>query len=298
MPVLRMIANPWRSDVAIISITFADGKPRPAEEMMRIVSGVVAETFQRPPSVTAADDVPSAVLKSDEKTICLSPDGGGGGGGGGAFTVTLDDPIWPPADALIVAVPAVPAVTMPELDTVATPSLVVIHANVTPLMGVPAESRATADSCAVPCGSSVTELGVTTIDAITGAVGGGGTTGAVTVTFDEALRPPAVAVTTEVPAATPVTLPVLETVATWASLLDQVNVTPLIIVPTESRATAVSCRLLSRGTVIEVGLTATEAITGIGAGGGSVPPACTSIITHAAAALLGVLAKTVVRPIR
>ena len=85
-----------------------------------------------------------------------------------------------------------------------------------------------------------------------------------TVTLAVPLRPSLVAVIVAVPAATPVTRPAPETVATWALSVVQVTVRPLSGWPAASLGVAVSCTVLPAATVAVAGATSTEA-TGAGA---------------------------------
>src|SRR5437773_394705 len=81
----------------------------------------------------------------------------------------------------------------------------------------------------------------------------------VTVTAAVALLPSLAAVTVAVPAATPVTRPLADTVATPA--LELVHVTARLVnaFPTESLGVAVSCTLCPATTLAEAGLRATDA---------------------------------------
>jgi len=73
------------------------------------------------------------------------------------------------------------------------------------------------------------------------------------------LLPSLVAVIVAVPAATPVTRPLVLTVATAVLLLAQVIVRPDRELPFASFGVAVSCTVWPTGTLAVVGLTATEA---------------------------------------
>jgi hypothetical protein len=140
----------------------------------------------------------------------------------------------PPLLVIIVAVPAATAVTRPLDDTVAIDVLELAQVNVTPLSVLPFWSFATADSCAVAPVVRLTLVGVTAIVVRTGE-------GAVTFTVEEpdgvelvlvvGVVVSAFAVMATVPVATPVTSPLEDTVAMAVFALDQVNVTPLIVLP-------------------------------------------------------------------
>src|SRR4051812_17129867 len=115
-----------------------------------------------------------------------------GGGGVTAVTVTAAVPLLPLVDAVIVAVPAALAETMPVAPTVATPSLSLDHVNVCPGIVAPLPSFAAAVSCAVFPTAMLVDDGETETVA---------TVGAVTVTAADPLWPPVVAVTVAVPTA-------------------------------------------------------------------------------------------------
>ena len=69
--------------------------------------------------------------------------------GGGAVTVTADVPVFPSLVAVIVALPAATAVTVPFAATVATPSLLEVHAIARPVNTLLAASRVVAESVPV-----------------------------------------------------------------------------------------------------------------------------------------------------
>jgi hypothetical protein len=133
--------------------------------------------------------------------------------------VTVADPVRLAPVAMIVTDSSLffavtRAVFCPVLVTVATSVLSEIHPNVTPLTGLPAASRAWAVSVVVVF------RGIDTVDGVmrTVATGPG-----VTVMVEVPLLPPAVAVIVAVPTSPPVTTPVLDTVATVASLVVHVT---------------------------------------------------------------------------
>ena len=80
-----------------------------------------------------------------------------------AATVSDDEPLAPPAAAVIVALPACFAVTTPLEDTLATELLELAHATL-PLSALPAASLSLAESCCVPPLVRLMEEGDTAID--------------------------------------------------------------------------------------------------------------------------------------
>ena len=104
--------------------------------------------------------------------------------------------------------------------------------------------------------------------ALEGAVGGGGAT--VTVMAAVPGRPSLVAVMVAGPAATPVTSPLAETVATPLALVVHVTGRPVSTLPLASRSVAASCTVAPTCTLAGVGVTVTVATGGGGGGGGAV----------------------------
>src|SRR5690349_4918102 len=139
----------------------------------------------------------------------------------GVVTVMAAVPLLPPLAAVIVAGPAATPVTRPLVLTVATELVLVLHVTARPLRGFPAESRAVA--------------GVT-LTVLTGT--------RFTVIAAVPLLPPLAAVIVAEPAATPVTSPLVLTVATELALVLHVTARPLSGFPAESRGVAVSCTVL------------------------------------------------------
>jgi hypothetical protein len=66
------------------------------------------------------------------------------GTGAAAVTVSMELPLWPSHDAMMVAVPTAIAVTRPEADTVATPLLLELQMIVRPVRTLLLPSRITA----------------------------------------------------------------------------------------------------------------------------------------------------------
>src|SRR5437773_2502881 len=126
----------------------------------------------------------------------------------------------------MVAEPAAAAMTRPDPLTVATTVLLLAQVTVRPESGLPLASFGIAVSCTVCPAWSDTENGVTVTEA-TGTWA--------TVTAAVPLCPSLVAVIVATPAAIPVTMPLVSTVATPDALLCQLTLGPGIGFP------AVSC---------------------------------------------------------
>src|SRR5690349_2876203 len=173
-----------------------------------------------------------------------------------AVTVILAVASFPSLVAVIVALPAATPVTRPLADTVAAAGVSVDHVTVRPVSGCPAASFGVAVSCTEAPDATVAEAGVTTIDATGLAV-------AVTVTRAVPLLPSLVPVMVAAPAPTPVTRPLLDTVATWA--LSDVQVTVRLIKgsPPGPSGAAVSWTVFPTTSPVESGDTSTDA-TGVG----------------------------------
>jgi hypothetical protein len=150
------------------------------------------------------------------------------------FTVTLAVPLCPSLLAVIVAVPAVTAVTIPVGLTVAMLVALEVQLMVRPVNTLPPASRVVAPSCAVPPGCKVTVVGLT----VTVATGT-----AVTVKLEVPVRPSLVAVMVTDPGATPVTRPLELTVASPGLLEDQAIARPVSTFPPASLVVALSCRV-------------------------------------------------------
>ena len=130
-----------------------------------------------------------------------------------------DVPIAVPEVAWIVAEPAPTALTTPLAETVATEVLVLVQAMGAFGMTFPAASRAVAPNVTVWPIVSVRDDGET----VTDAAGVG-----LTTTVAEPVTPLTVAVMTAVPADTPVTTPVPDTVATLGEPVVQVTARPVM----------------------------------------------------------------------
>src|SRR2546421_709060 len=117
----------------------------------------------------------------------------------------------------MVAEPAVRPLTSPVLVTAAIALALLDHVTTRPLSAPPLASFGVAVSCTDPPAGRLAEGGLTTTE----ATGTG-----ITVMVEVALFPSLVAVMVVEPAATPVTSPLLLTVATAEALLDHVTTRP------------------------------------------------------------------------
>src|SRR6266550_3310211 len=142
------------------------------------------------------------------------------------------------------------AVTNPVALTVATVVLLTAQVITRPVNTLPAESFVVAASCAVLPTKRLAAAGVT----VTNATGT-----AVVVTVAVPLCPSLVAVNVAVPAATAVTRPLADTVATPGTLLAHVTTRPISAEPFASSGVAVSWTVCPTGTLAEAGFTATDA---------------------------------------
>src|SRR6266480_4599552 len=164
-------------------------------------------------------------------------------------------PLWPSLVAVIVAEPATFAVTSPVPVTVATAVLLLAHVTERPVRMVPLASRRVALSCTVWPTGTLADAGLTVTDA-TGTP--------LTVMLAVPLWPSLVAVMVTAPATTPVTNPLLLTVAIVLSLDDQLIARPVKGLPLASRGVAVSCTVCPCSTLTEAGVTVTAATGTVG----------------------------------
>ena len=165
------------------------------------------------------------------------------------FTVRVPDPLTPLAVAEMCAEPWLTAVASPLLFTVAIGVASELQVKVTPLMTFPWESLATAVNCWV-CPTWIVAVGGETVTLATG-----GFTVRVAVPFTLLV----VAVMCAVPCATAVASPLLFTVAIGVVSELQVKVTPLMMFPLESLATAVNCWVFPTMMEAVAGVTVTVA---------------------------------------
>jgi len=181
------------------------------------------------------------------------------GTGGGVVTVTAEVPVCPSLVAVIVALPAATAVTRPDVDTLAMLVLLELQLITRPVRTLLLASRVVAESCCVPPTMRFAVVGETETEATgTGA-------GAETVIAEEPVFPSLVAVTEAVPAATAVTRPELDTVATFVLLELQPITRPVRTLLLASRVVAESCCVPPTVRLAVVGETETDP-TGTGAG--------------------------------
>src|SRR5207247_1170946 len=138
--------------------------------------------------------------------------------------------------------------------TLAIPPLLDAHVSARPVRTVPALSLVTALSWTAWPAGTLADAGLTVTDAT-----GAGAGGAVTVIAAVPLLPSLVAVIVAEPAATPVTRPLVFTVAAAVLLLIHTIVRPESGLPFASFGVAVSCTAWPVCTLAEAGLTATEA---------------------------------------
>jgi len=142
------------------------------------------------------------------------------------------------------------AVTSPFTLTVATLVALDDHVTTRPDSTLPLASRRVTASCTVPPTATLVDAG-DTLTVATGAT--------VTVMADVPLFPSLVAVIVAEPAATPVTRPVVFTVATAVLLLLHVTTRPVKALPAASRGVAVSCTVCPVITLADAGATVTDA---------------------------------------
>lgn len=160
-----------------------------------------------------------------------------GAGGGGAVTVTVALPLTPSLVAVIPTDPAATPVTRPVDETVAVVVLALVHVMVRPVSTTLFASYVVAASVVEPPTATLAVAGVTD----TRATGAGGGATDVTVIVALPVTPSLRAVIVAVPAPTPLTAPLLDTVATPVFELDHVTVRLLSVEPPASRRVAVAC---------------------------------------------------------
>ena len=171
----------------------------------------------------------------------------------GTITVTVAEPVRPSLVAVICAVPVAIAVTIAVADvafTVATAALPLLQATVRPVSALPAASRIVAVNVTVSPTPMDAALGAT----VTKATGGGVTVMAAVPDF-----PSLVAVIVADPAATPVTNPVPETLATASLPLVQPIVRPVSAAPPGLFTVAASCTVDPAASDAALGVTSTDA---------------------------------------
>ncbi len=172
-----------------------------------------------------------------------------------AVTVTMADPLTRPLAAVMVDDPAATPVARPLLLTVAIDVDPLAHVTVRPVNVFPAESFSVAVSWTVFPTPILGVAGVTVTDATDA--------GGVTVTVVDPLTVPLVAVIVAEPTATPVTRPLLLTVAINVDPLAHVTVRPVNVFPAESFSVAVNWTVFPTPILGVPGVTVTVA-TGAG----------------------------------
>jgi len=150
---------------------------------------------------------------------------------------------------VIVAVPAATPVTRPLVLTEAIEVLLLDQLTVRPVRMLPAASFSVAVAWSVPRTTTLGDARLTVTDA-TGT--------SVTVMVAEPLLPSLVAVIVAVPAATPVTRPLVFTEAIEELLLDQLTVRPVRMVPLASFSIAVAWSVPPITTLGDARLTVTD----------------------------------------
>src|SRR5437867_1675036 len=169
---------------------------------------------------------------------------------GTRFTVTAALPLCPSLVAVMVTAPGATPFTSPVADTVATAEALDTQVTDRPESTLPAESFSVVVSCTVAPTSTMAVAGLITTDA-TGTLA--------TLIAADPLFPSLVAVIVADPAATPVTSPLADTVATAAFPLVHGTAPPARMFPAASSSVAVSCTVPPTYTFGTVGLTVTDA---------------------------------------
>src|SRR5690349_301538 len=162
------------------------------------------------------------------------------------------EPLLPSLVAVTVAESVACPVTSPLPFTDATDDALLAHVIVRPVSALPFASLGVAVSCSVCPRNTVPVAGLTVTVAT-------GTVTAVTVIADEPLLPSEVAVMVAGPPVTPVTRPLLLTVATDVLPLPHVIVRPVSALPLASLGVAVNCTVWPAATDADAGLTVTLA---------------------------------------
>src|SRR5438093_4330856 len=176
----------------------------------------------------------------------------------GAVTLIAELPLLPSEVAVIVADPATSPVTSPLRFTLAPAAALLAHVTTRPDSALPLASFGVAASCTVPPTATLADAGVTVTDATT----------AFTVMAADPVLPSLVAVTVAGPALTPVTRPVVDTVATVGVPEVHVTTRPVSTFPAASFVVAASCTVLLTATLADAGATvtaATDAVTVVAA---------------------------------
>src|SRR5436309_2540846 len=226
------VTSPVEDTVATAGVPDAQVTDRPESTLPAASFRVVVSCTVAPTSTTAV-----AGLTVTDATGTIA-------------TVTLAVPLFPSLVAVIVAAPAATPVTRPAADTVAIAVFELVQPTPRPLSTLPAASFGVALSCVVAPTKTFAVAGLTVTEA-TGTLD--------TVTAAVPLCPSLVAVIVAAPAATPVTSPVEDTVATAGVPDAQVTDRPESTLPAASFRVVVSCTVAPTSTTAVAGLTVTDA---------------------------------------
>jgi hypothetical protein len=200
LPVAFAVTTPVFETVATLVLLLDQATVRPVSVLL-LASRSVA---------VSACVAPTVILGAVGETLTLET--------ATAVTVIATVVDLPPLAAVIVALPAVTAVTIPALETVATELLLLVQVTVRPAKVLLRESRTVAiNDCVAPT-VILAEVGETVTLA---------TVAAVTVIVEVPELPSLDAVIVAVPALIAVTTPFESTVAIFWLLLDQVMVRPV-----------------------------------------------------------------------
>ena len=222
--------------VAVITaVPVATAVTRPVDETVAIVGSADDQVTTRPVKVLLLMSLSVALSWWVRPTVSVADDGLTVTVATGGVTAIEALPVMVSLVAVIVALPPPTAVTVagfPLPLTVSTAVLLETQVIVRPLSTLPFASLVVAVSCCVPP-TVIGDVGAESVTVATGI----GTTVRDAVPFFPSL----VAVMFALPAATPVTTPVPETVATLVLSEDQVMTRPLSTLLLASRVAAVAC---------------------------------------------------------
>jgi hypothetical protein len=218
-------------DAVIVALPAATAVTTPADDTVATAAFDVLHVTVRPVSTAPAASLVTAVNACVPPTDTVAALGVTSTVATGTGTVIAAVPVFPSLDAVIVALPAVTAVTTPADDTVATAAFDVLHVTVRPVSTAPAASLVTAVNACVPPTDTVAALGVTSTAA----------TGDATCTPTVAERPPLDPVIVAVPALIALTRPVASTLATVGLLELHMNEgQPATVTPAASNGSPTS----------------------------------------------------------
>src|SRR6267378_4315912 len=253
----------------MVTVPAATPATRPVGETVAVPVALLDQVTTRPVSTLPAESLvttlswsvaPMFTLPGAGETMTIAT--------GASVTVMADVPLLPSLVAVIVADPAPTAVTNPLAETVATPGALLDQVTIRPVRTLPAESFVVAVSCAVAPTMRLVGVG----DTVTVATGT-----RLTVTEAVPLLPSLLAVMFADPAATAVTMPFADTVATEGASLDQVTARPFSTLPAASFIVAANCSDAPGRNPAEPGVTVTAA-TGTTATLIDAVPLCPSLV--------------------